>query len=79
MYGMRYPLDVVFLDQSGEVLAIYPSLTPGSRSGWHRNAAHALELPAGALQESDTVVGDILLWSLTTLAPAGYTRTETVS
>jgi uncharacterized membrane protein (UPF0127 family) len=54
MYWMRFSLDVAFLDRSGTVVAIYPSLAPGSRTRWHRNAAHALELRAGALSESGT-------------------------
>jgi uncharacterized protein len=64
MYGMRFPLDVAFLNRSGEVVAIYPSLAPGSRPRGHRKGAHALELPAGTLVQSGTVVGDVLVWSL---------------
>ena len=41
MYGMRFPLDVAFLDRGGAVVAIYPSLTPGSRTRWHRNGTKA--------------------------------------
>jgi len=63
MYGMRFPLDVAFLDQRGTVVAVYAPLAPGARSRWHRQAVHALELPPGALAESGTVVGDVLLWS----------------
>ena len=63
MYGMRFPLDVAFLDRSGTVVAMYPSLAPGSRTRWHRDASHALELRAGALRESGTTVGDVLVWS----------------
>ena len=63
MYGMRFPLDVAFLDRSGTVVAMYPSLAPGSRTRWHRDASHALELRAGALREPGTTVGDVLVWS----------------
>ena len=64
MYGMRFPLDVAFLDRKGEVVAIYPSLAPGSRPRGHRKGAHALELPAGTLAQSETSVGDVLVWSI---------------
>jgi uncharacterized protein len=63
MYGMRFALDVAFLDESGAVVALYPSLAPGSRTSWHRNAAHALELPSGTLQRSGTNLGDVLVWT----------------
>jgi uncharacterized membrane protein (UPF0127 family) len=63
MYGMRFPLDVAFLDREGAVVASYPSLAPGARTRWHRHAVHALELPAGSLEASGTVIGDVLSWS----------------
>src|SRR6476646_4417742 len=70
MFGMRFPLDVAFLDREGIVVAVYPSLAPGSRTRWHRNAAHALELPSGVLSQSGTVVGDPLVWSPVAVGPA---------
>lgn len=79
MYWMRFPLDVAFLDRNGEVIAIYPSLSPGSRTRWHRNAAHALELRGGAFSDSGTAVGDRLVWSAVTASPARFARTEAVS
>jgi uncharacterized protein len=62
MYWMRFPLDVAFLDASGSVVASYPSLRPGGRTRWHRDARHALELPAGTLERSGTAEGDVLRW-----------------
>lgn len=76
MYGMRFPLDVAFLDRNGTVVAMYPSLAPGSRTRWHRNAAHALELPDGALSRSGTAVGDVLVWAAATEDSAGTRRQE---
>ena len=81
MYGMSFSLDVAFLDAEGAVVATYRSLSPGSRSRWHRNAVHALELPAGALEDSGTVVGDVLVWSTGELSSSRgqARRTEAVS
>lgn len=62
MFGMRYPLDVAFLDRRGAVVAIYHSLAPGSGPRWHRRAAVALEVPAGTLEMTDTHEGDALRW-----------------
>jgi uncharacterized membrane protein (UPF0127 family) len=74
MYGVRFPLDIAFLDARRMVVAVYHSLPPGSRTGWHRNALHALELPAGTLVGSGTAVGDVLAW---TDAPARELKVET--
>jgi uncharacterized protein len=79
MYGMRFPLDVAFLDRTGTVVAVYPSLPPGSRTRWHRNAAHALELPPGTLAESGTTLGDVLVWSPASAAAEEASRTEALT
>jgi uncharacterized membrane protein (UPF0127 family) len=71
MLGMRYPIDVAFLDPTGVVVAIYPGLGPGAGTFWHRNARHALELPTGTLAASGTVVGDRLSWSAADAREAG--------
>jgi len=63
MYGMSYPIDVALIDRSGEVVAVYRELAPNTRSGWHGEAACALELPAGTLARTGTVVGDRVEWS----------------
>ncbi|HWN18153.1 MAG TPA: DUF192 domain-containing protein [Gemmatimonadales bacterium] len=81
MFGMSFPLDVAFLDVEGAVVATYGSLSPWSRTRWHRNAVHALELPAGTLENSGTVIGDVLVWSSESVSSASEQdrRTEAVS
>ncbi|HEX6644532.1 MAG TPA: DUF192 domain-containing protein, partial [Gemmatimonadales bacterium] len=63
MFGMRFPIDVAFLDRDGTVVATYPSLGPGARTRYHREARSALELPAGTLDATGTRAGDTLHWS----------------
>jgi uncharacterized membrane protein (UPF0127 family) len=63
MLGMRFALDVAFLDRDGTVVAAYTDLRPGARTGWHRGAAAALELPAGTLAVSGTREGDHIVWT----------------
>jgi len=60
MFGMKFPLDVAFLDAGNRVVARYPRLCPGARARWHRGALTALELPAGTLDETGTVEGDVV-------------------
>jgi uncharacterized membrane protein (UPF0127 family) len=59
--GMGYAIDVAFLDRSGRVVALYPELPPRRATRVHREAASALELPAGTLAQTGTVEGDTLL------------------
>jgi len=45
-FGMRFALDVAFLDAGGRVLAVRPAVPP-RRVIWHRGAAQVAEIPAG--------------------------------
>lgn len=63
MYGMGYAIDVIFLDEEGRVEALYQGLEPGSRSGVHRSARYALEVPVGTIQRTDTRKGDAVEWT----------------
>jgi len=60
MLGMRFPLDVAFLDAGNRVVARYAGLAPGARTRWHGGALAALELPAGTLDETGTMEGDLV-------------------
>lgn len=62
MMGMRYPIDVAFLDRKGQVVAAYPDLAPGGRTKYHREAWAALELAPGTLARTGTRVGHRLEW-----------------
>jgi len=62
-YGMRFSLDVVFLDRDGVVVALYERMAPASRTKMEPGAWHALELPAGAIAATGTVPGDRIAWS----------------
>ena len=64
MHGMKFPLDVIFLDRQGRVTAAYPDLKPGRRTPWHGEARYALEIPAGTLGETETREGDLVAWLL---------------
>ncbi len=74
MYGMSYPLDVAFLDRSGSVVALYPGLSPGRRTSFHRHANKALELPSGTLEASGTQKGDTLICQPPGTAPDERSR-----
>ncbi len=56
--GMRYPIDVVFVDPNGRIVRMIHSMKPYRISPLVWNASLVLELPAGILLESGTEVGD---------------------
>ncbi len=62
MFGMRFSLDVVFLDRDGVVVAVYEDLAPGKRTRVETKAIHALELPAGTVVATGTERGDRVAW-----------------
>jgi uncharacterized membrane protein (UPF0127 family) len=60
MFFMRYPIDVVFFDKRGRVTKLVHSLNPWRIVPWAWGARDCLELRAGALDGTDTQVGDLL-------------------
>lgn len=59
--GMRYPIDVVFLDRDGVVLGCREAVKPG-RFRMQPGARSALELAAGAIRRHAIQPGDTLAW-----------------
>mgnify|MGYP003861687789 CR=1 FL=1 len=57
---MRFPIDVVFYNDEGEVVAVFPALTPFRFTPLIKSARGALELPAGTVAKTGTRVGDLL-------------------
>ena len=61
--GMRFPIDVVYLDSGQEVVKLYHRLAPLRIAALAFKARSVLELPAGILEKTETEVGDILEFS----------------
>ena len=60
MFGMRYPLDVVFADREGVVVGVVEDLRPWGMTTVYRGARYAIELPVGVVSASGTELGDTL-------------------
>jgi uncharacterized membrane protein (UPF0127 family) len=60
MFFMRYPIDVVFFDKNGRVTKLVHRLKPWRIVPWAPGARDCLELRAGALDGTETQVGDQL-------------------
>lgn len=61
-FGMRYPIDVVFVDASHTVVEIAADLMPGCLAV-SRDAAYVIELPQGTAATTLTQIGDKLVFA----------------
>lgn len=59
-FGMKYPIDVVFLDASWQVRRCAKGLKPWRLSPLVISSRSVLELPAGKISETGTEAGDTL-------------------
>jgi uncharacterized membrane protein (UPF0127 family) len=55
---MRFPIDVVYLDESKRVVHLEPNLKPWRVAPVKMIAASVLELPGNTLGPSGTMIGD---------------------
>jgi hypothetical protein len=57
-FGMRFPLDLIYLDRSGNVVEVLEDVRPWRVAPIRFSAASVLELPASAIYTSGTQRGD---------------------
>jgi uncharacterized membrane protein (UPF0127 family) len=60
-FGMKFPIDVVFLSKSKKVLKVRPNMVR-ARIALSLRAHSVLELPAGTLESTGTLAGDQLVF-----------------
>jgi len=58
-FGMKFPIDVVFLNRKKKILKIRPNMVK-RRISFSILAHSVLELPAGTLEKTQTAAGDQL-------------------
>ncbi len=56
-FFMRFAIDVVFLDEAGRVVRLVEAMRPWHNAFGGTGAAMALELPAGTIRATGTLVG----------------------
>ena len=59
-FGMRFPIDVVFIDREMRVKRVYQRLAPYRLTTLVWRAQSVIELPSGSLAGTNTAVGDEL-------------------
>jgi uncharacterized membrane protein (UPF0127 family) len=62
--GMKFPIDVLFLNRGHQVLGLMSGMLPYRVSAVHLRGYSVLELPNGTIKKSQTEVGDQLEISL---------------
>lgn len=59
-FFMQFPIDVVFISHTGEIVGLYQSLLPFTASAVFWSATSVIELPVGTIQSSQCEIGHIL-------------------
>ncbi len=59
-FFMQFPIDIIYADKEGKVLKLAKEVRPFKLVPAPLRAYFAVELPVGAIQASDTRVGDYL-------------------
>ena len=58
--GMKFPIDVLFIDRGKKVVAVVPGMVPNRATRFYFAAHSVLELPKGTIIKSRTEAGDQL-------------------
>lgn len=60
MFGMKYPIDVIFIDKAGVVVGLVERIKPGQMSKSFKKSIGCIELPAGTISDTGTAIGDVI-------------------
>ena len=78
-FGMRFPIDLLFLDEVGDVVGKVEDLHPWRVSPVHRRAHSVLELRSGTIRKSGTREGDRVEVAPAKVATLDDLRSDSVS
>jgi len=68
---MRFPIDVVYLNEQQQVIKIDQNMPPFRLGSYIAKSDSILELPVGTIQETNTAIGDQLSFSMAALKKEG--------
>ena len=57
-FFMKFPIDVLFLDKTNQVIAVVSNLTPNRLTRLYPRSFSVLEFPIGTIAATNTVIGD---------------------
>ncbi len=61
-FGMRFVIDVIFVDRSNTVVGVVPAMLPNRPFAGARQAYRTIEVPQGVVAKTQTRVGDRLVF-----------------
>jgi uncharacterized membrane protein (UPF0127 family) len=76
-FGMKFPIDVIALDECGVIIDCVPHMKPWRIRLPRRGTAGVLELPAGRVAASGTEIGHRILFEMTATATDHSDRLHT--
>jgi len=59
-FGMRYPIDILILDNNLHVVAMKKNLKPNRIFVWNIKYKTVIELPAGTIEKTKTEINDLI-------------------
>jgi uncharacterized membrane protein (UPF0127 family) len=60
-FFMGFPIDVVYVNRTGQVVHLTENMVPYRLGPFVRTAAYILELPVGTISRTGTAVGDYIV------------------
>ena len=57
-FGMKFPIDVLFLDKGKRVVGVAKAMRPNRISRIYSGASSVLELPAGTIDAAESCIGN---------------------
>ncbi len=61
-FGMKFAIDVIFIDREGRILKIIEKMPPGKISPLVKGASSVIEAAGGELTKANPAIGDIISW-----------------
>ena len=62
MFFMRFAIDVIFIDKNSRIVGLVKSIKPFRMSPYFFKARSAIELAAGTIEKTRTLIGDQILF-----------------
>lgn len=62
MFFMRFAIDVIFIDKNSRIVGLVKSIKPFRMSPYFFKACSAIELAAGTIEKTKTLIGDQILF-----------------